>query len=610
MERPKRIVLGATLSTIEPLGPLYLSEIARQEGWEPHVVLGTGPDFKEIRNAVERLSPEVLGFTQFTGNHQDTRKLFEELREEYPDMGLVIGGPHPTAAPAEVAAYADHVAFGEGFNALRRVLRGGADKGIMIPKLERFPIAYRDQFYRDSPAHRDSPIKNIITGTGCPFRCTYCWNANDVEDLEGDFEGEPRKFEALKKVLPSGRTFSKSIRPVEDIVKEADDIRRLAPNTEMLFFQDDIFGHDPRWLEEFNQKWEGRFPFHLMSRFEFLDPSRKRGRRTLDLLADSGCNGITVAIESADPTIRKEVLRRNTPQGTILDTMDYIAEKRMATRTFSMIGLPYGATSEPTSVGLEADLETLKLNADLAERTGLPTIAWASIVVPYTGTKLSQYTQEHGFFDGNDEGIEGTSYRRGSVLRFVDRWVGPGLREDTPGVWMNEEQEGLYLRQLRDLMCYFPAFAHAREGDELAREYLEGGDLTPQGLQKATGAHFARGHSRGGDPLEDPRSWLTPEQITLYGGRLEAAASYAPLASQLPEGNFLMRRFMDRGNFSPEGFNTAVRYHLYDRHLYGTEKGPYAGEAEANKLGASEFLVSPPKFSHAYPAKLNLQKEG
>tara|TARA_Y100000310_G_C20684025_1_gene817817 strand:+ start:582 stop:2402 length:1821 start_codon:yes stop_codon:yes gene_type:complete len=602
MSKKKRIVIGAALSTIEPLGPLYLSAIARQEGWEPHVVLGTG-DYSEIEEAVMELEPDILGFSQFTGNHLETESLFRRIRERRPDIELIVGGPHPTAAPRDSTRFADYVVFGEGFHALRTILRGEAERGIINPTLEPFPVAYREQFYRDSPVHGKNAIKNIITGTGCPFRCTYCYNSNSVDDVKGDFAGEEAKFAELKKVLGNGRTFSRSKRTVDSVVEEVDDILRLDPETQMLFFQDDIFGAELPWLREFKSKYQKRLPFHLMTRFELVNPNKDSGREMLDLLAESGCNGLTLAIESADPTIRREVLRRNTPQEIIFDTMAYISELGLATRTFSMIGLPYGATRTPTKVGLEADLDTLKLSVDLKRETGQPTISWFSIMVPYANTQLDLYAQRHGHFNGDHSNIEEWSYRKGSVMRFVNRWFGPHLAPDTRGVWLEGEAERLYLAQLKDLMCYAPAFAHVPEGHVLARNYLEGGDLSPNGLERTTMAHLdtiSRMNGRG-NWLADPKTWLTPEGMAHYADRLEVANPYSALASQVPEGDALMMRFMDRGHFSPEGFNNATRFHLYDRPLYQTEKGPYVGEAKGNLVAATEF-------AHTYPVKLDIKE--
>ena len=470
----KKVILAAAYSPIEPLAPMHLSSVARQEGWEPRIVLGREPDFPEIKAAIESDKPDLLGFSVFTGNHPKIFAFLNRIKAEHPHLGVVVGGPHITVFPQKVLEHADYAVLSEGFDAFRRILRGQARQGIVpVEKLEHIPPADRAQFYRDYPEHAASKVKSVITQTGCPHSCNYCYNSVGTDSLASILTGEQmgRMKEALGK---TGRLFPRSVRTVEEVVAEIEDIQRLAPETLMIFFQDDSFGANIGWLREFREKYKG-VPFHLMTRFEFVDPSNPTGRERGRLLKEAGCSGLTFAIESADPEIREDVLNRHMSEDDQLmfRTLEYCRDLGFGVRTFSILGIPYGATETPTEINLEQDLKTLDLNVRLKEKTGLPTIAWASTLVPYAETKIDRYCKEHGHYIGDYDDIHKIGFRDESVLRFPRKWVGPGLNGETPDAWLSPSENSNYRRQLKTLMAGFPLFALLPNGQEVAREILE-----------------------------------------------------------------------------------------------------------------------------------------
>jgi anaerobic magnesium-protoporphyrin IX monomethyl ester cyclase len=486
----KRVLLSASYSIIEPLGIMHLAAIAKQEGWEPNIIIGNEPDFQAVRDSIKEFKPSLLGFTAYTGNHVHAFNFFDELRSNGSGLEIVVGGPHPTAFPEHAVKHADYVVPSEGFNSFRRILRGEAEKGVVaLQKLEEFPIPDRDSFYKNSPTHLKNPIKSIITQTGCPYRCTYCYNSQNVDSIADALAPEDAK--KMKAVLKgsSGRLFPKNVRSVDSVMEEVEDIQRIDPDTRMIFFQDDIFGVEINWLREFRKKYNARIPFHIMTRFEFFDPSRPQGKERAELMRESGCTGLTFAIESSDHVLRKEVLDRKMEKDMMYRSLAHAAEYGLTARTFSMVGLPYGATSSRTKMGTEADLDTLEFNVKLKEETGLPTIAWASILVPYPKTSIDPYCTKHGFYRGDYSDIIQGSYRQDSVLHFAREWVGPELRAETPGVWMDPNEEEHYKQKLSQLMYYFPAFASQPKGHIMARKFLETDNLTPEGFNNAFRAH-------------------------------------------------------------------------------------------------------------------------
>jgi anaerobic magnesium-protoporphyrin IX monomethyl ester cyclase len=472
----KKILLAAEDSALDPLASFYLSAVARQEGWDPKIVLSKGPKYNELQRAMDEFNPDVLGATLYTGNHEDMGLFFREAkRRSGGDLTTVVGGPHPTYFPKGCLDYADFVVAGPGFDALRRILRGTAERGIVyLEKEEGFPLSDRDDFYRDNPRHGENPIKNSITGTGCNFRCKHCYNSNNVDDVDG-ITGE--QAEEIKATLGSKRFWPTRQRPVDDVVAEIEYLQRISPSTKMLFLEDDIIGCNIGWLEEFTEKYHARLPFHANMRFELVNPNTAIGRKRVELLREAGCGGLSMAIETESETMRLEVLNRNTPEQLIFDAMGHLGEAGFKVRTYQMLGLPYGATTKETKINLDADLDTLKLNVELREKTGLPTVTWAATLVPYPGTGIEKYCLKHGFREGGTNNIVGPStFWTESVLRHPKNWVGPSLSAEGD-FWMNSEEQGQYRAQLKNLMDHFSAFSVIPDGHNVARELLENGEF-------------------------------------------------------------------------------------------------------------------------------------
>jgi radical SAM superfamily enzyme YgiQ (UPF0313 family) len=486
----KKILLGAEYSVLEPLALFYLSAVAKSEGVESKIVFGRGPQYPEWREALSTFQPDFLGLSVYTGHHAAIKKFLKDVvKPKYPTLEVIVGGPHATFFPRQVLDFADYVVVGEGFGSLRKILKGEAPKGILLPlDKEQFPKSDRDDFYKEYPEHLKNRIKNVIAGTGCPYMCSYCYNSANFDE-NPDFDESQKKL--LLEKYPHKRFFPLEQRPVQDFVDEISDVLRLSPETEFFYFQDDVFGSNLDWLKEFVSKASIMdISFHANTRFEHIDPRKDSGKERIDLLKKAGCTGFSIAIESADPIICREVLSRNLDHDLVFASMNYLHEHGFKVRTNNMLGLPLGATMNPTKVNLEADLETLELNVKLYKEFGIPTFAWASTLAPYPGTHIDRYCKEHGFYENVFTDLTGEeTYRIKSVLRHPRKWVGSELSSKTPEVWLSNYEEEMYRNQINTLMNLFPTFAKIPDGHKLAREFLEHDNLNFEVLNKAFRTH-------------------------------------------------------------------------------------------------------------------------
>ena len=143
-----RILLGASHSLIEPLGLLHLGGLARDLGWERSYQLVKKHDYEDFFRAIRDFKPNVVGFNIYTGNHLQLFEAYDHLKKDFPNILTIIGGPHATYFPSEAIKYTDYVVMSEGFNSLRKILRGESEKGILpMTKKETFPHPDRETFY-------------------------------------------------------------------------------------------------------------------------------------------------------------------------------------------------------------------------------------------------------------------------------------------------------------------------------------------------------------------------------------------------------------------------------------------------------------------------------
>ncbi|MCU0642132.1 MAG: cobalamin-dependent protein, partial [archaeon] len=251
----KRLLLGSAYSVIEPLGLMHLAGVAKQEGWEPKIVMVKDDDFRKFDEQVKDFSPDVLGFSIYTGDHTQVFDYLDGFRTVN-NIPVVVGGPHPTYFPRESEKHADYVVLSEGFNGSRRILRGEVKPGIVpLEKQEPFPLPDREGFYRDNPDKRKSPIKSIMTHVGCPYKCTYCYNSSTLEGIASELT--PRELAVMEKSLGGrkSRLFPGNKRRVEDVIAEVQNILDVSPETRMIYFQDDVFGSSTDWVEDF-ARWQ------------------------------------------------------------------------------------------------------------------------------------------------------------------------------------------------------------------------------------------------------------------------------------------------------------------------------------------------------------------
>ncbi|MFO0562191.1 MAG: radical SAM protein [Polyangiales bacterium] len=384
----------------EPIGALYVAGCLREAG---HDVRFVGTRGNSVLDSVAAFDPDVVAFGATTGLHRYYLGLAHAIKQRFPRVKTLFGGPHPTYYPECILSPGiDFVCRGEGEDAaveLCAALDRGDDPRFIRdlwvkhdgrvfknpPRplrrdLDSIPVPPRELLYQYDDLLRRRPLKSFTTNRGCPFPCSYCFNPSLVDHYGSSW----------KKVR---------IRSPEHVVAEIVHVQRQGP-LDVVGFRESIFVYSKRWLREFGERYrsEVRLPYYCHLRADTLD------EEMVELLAWSGCHTVNVGIETASERIANEVLHRNIKMDRLAKGIRLLKKAGIVVFADNILGIPGGTLAD--------DLATLQLNIDLDVD-----YAAATLCTPYPGTRLADYAIEKGYFSGDFDAIH-ESYYTESVLRF------------------------------------------------------------------------------------------------------------------------------------------------------------------------------------------------
>ncbi len=402
-----RVLFIAQQTDYEPQGIMHLSSALKVAGHEVDLVVATHQDPIE---AAREFDPDVAAYSVITGSQRYYLDLNLRIKRELGGVFSVFGGPHPTFFPEMVEEEGvDGICRGEGEGAmvdLVDALAGGGPEAVLgidnwsfqrngnqgsagiitnpvrpyVTDLDSLPFPDRALVYERDPISARSKIKHFLTGRGCPYNCTYCFN----HALSAIYKGKGRRFRQ---------------RSVGHVIEEVRWVRDHYP-LEFVVFVDDTFVLSPEWLAEFAEEYprEVGLPFFCNTRANLVTEEQVR------LLRQAGCHSVSMGIESGNDRLRNDLLKRRMSREQILEASRLLREGGLHFTTTNMIGLP-------TST-LEDDFETLDLNIQAR-----PSYAHVFIFQPYPRTELGEFTREHGWMVGTFDDIGELAWDH-SVLNF------------------------------------------------------------------------------------------------------------------------------------------------------------------------------------------------
>lgn len=383
MSKRLRIAFLQTLTT-EMMGTMQVSAVLRQSGHETRLFMESQePDL--VASALA-WKPDVVGVSIITGMHVWALQKCREIKAAAPDVFIVLGGPHATFVPEVVERPGiDAVVRGEGDYVMRDLCEALAARddwtavpgtwvkdargvihqnpmGALVNDLDGLPFPDRALPYR-YPILRNRGNKSFIPGRGCQYPCTFCHNHLAMRLYRGQGKW--------------GRKMSP-----ERFVAEIVDVRdNWGPLRVVSLENDDEILHLKGWAEEAFPLYAERvgLPYYVMTRPDSVTDDIAR------LLKDTGCIGVSMSLETANDTLRNEVLKKRFSREDVEVAMDSLNRHQIPVKIFNMVGIP-GET-------LEDAIETLQLNARLK-----PMWARCSILQPYPPMDLYQWCKREGLF--------------------------------------------------------------------------------------------------------------------------------------------------------------------------------------------------------------------
>jgi radical SAM superfamily enzyme YgiQ (UPF0313 family) len=267
---------------------------------------------------------------------------------------VVMGGFHATLCPDEVAQYAEAVVCGEAETLWPQVI-DDARHG----KLEKFyrqsgrpaltQVKPKRSIFRGK---RYLPIGLVEAGRGCHFKCDFC---------------------AVQTVFKSTQTR----RPADAIVAE---IQQIKKDRKLFFFVDDNITSNMEQAKEFFRaliplgvRWVSQSSINAAHDEEFLE-----------LLVQSGCQGVLIGFESLNPANLKDMNKAfNTMRGGFEKALANLRRHRI--RVYGTFIFGYDRDT----------LESFQHTVEFAREHALY-IAAFNHLTPFPGTPLYQRLQNEG----------------------------------------------------------------------------------------------------------------------------------------------------------------------------------------------------------------------
>ncbi len=296
---------------------------------------------------LKRISPDIIGITVLMDQYGPAGHYAAKLSKlACPDSKVIIGGVYATMNPEKVILdnNVDYVVIGEGEYVFKKLLQHFAEKypfpskGVCyklcsevinlgcadrIDDLDSLPLPAYDlidypKYVAELPLRRsvdmppELPYARILTSRGCPVGCVFC----QVESISG------------KKFRPRS---SSSVLDEIEWMKDHYGIKSL------IFDDDNLFLNKKRAMEIFSGMIERGIvmPWVSIATAVFcLDDE------LLDVMKESGCEYIDIAIESGSQRVLKKVIGKPIDLTKVSDIAGKAKKKGIFVAANFVIGFP------------------------------------------------------------------------------------------------------------------------------------------------------------------------------------------------------------------------------------------------------------------------------
>lgn len=226
-------------------------------------------------------------------------------------------------------------------------------------------IMDKRQFYR--PFNGKAYVSgDHMLNWGCPYHCTYCIN---------DFNHK----------LYNNRYFMRRY-SVKRIIEELKYLKNKYKLNFFRFLDEDFLMRPLDNLKELTEAYrtEVNVPFAMETNPKSVTPEK------IKLLKEMNCVNASLAIETGDPFLRKNLLKRVDSEKDIINAFSLFNDANIRTSSFIMLGIPYETRD---SYGKTIEL-VRKANVQYPS---------PGFFYPFEGTKLREVSIKEGFFDPEND---------------------------------------------------------------------------------------------------------------------------------------------------------------------------------------------------------------
>ncbi len=212
---------------------------------------------------------DLVAMTVETYTAKRAYQIASEFRRK--NVPVIMGGFHPTLCPDEVAEYADCVVVGESENIWLQIL-ADLKNGKLAKKYVGDTCTFKKNIIPDRSLLKNKDYVNITlleAGRGCRFNCEFC----------------------------SIHVFYKRKHNYRNIKNIVEEVNQLKKSTKLFFFVDDNIVSD---TEQAAQLFKALIPLKIKWVGQ-TDILIAKNTELLDLMVDSGCQGVLIGFESLSP---------------------------------------------------------------------------------------------------------------------------------------------------------------------------------------------------------------------------------------------------------------------------------------------------------------------
>lgn len=379
------------------LGISYISAVLKQAGHQTKLIVTdskfSAGNLRLLDGAIKEFRPGLVCFTAIFSQYPFARDAVSFVKEHYPDIYTIIGGPYASLCPDEVISDPfDALCRGEGeypaLELVKQLERGAIPSGIsnlwmkkgdeteinpagpFISDLDALPFPDRDMWAPWVFGATNTRC-SVLLGRGCPYNCTYCIN------------------HAYRKLAAGKYVRSRSPQNISEEIKQL----ALISNFRWFHLEIETIGIDMEWLfelcgllREFNRSLDTPPQYAANLR---ITPAMDY-ETVLKELSSGNIVSVNIGLESGSDRIRREILGRNYRNEDIINAVKTAKKYGISSLLFIMMALP-----EETADDFKQTIRVL--------RECQPQRYVLYVFYPYPGTRIHEYCLEKGLLSNADK---------------------------------------------------------------------------------------------------------------------------------------------------------------------------------------------------------------